>query len=107
MIVVQINTNPSRRQLNQFGFIWMGFVAFFGVIALFRFNSSGLARDLWAAAIVVPVIGWLVPKLLAAGLPRHVPVGWADRLRGFARGIGGSLTPGSDADWRRKKTVRI
>ena len=64
MSVVQINTNPSRRQLNQFGFIWLGFIALFGVIAYFKFDSPGVARGLWAAAVMVPILGWLVPAFM-------------------------------------------
>jgi len=64
MSVVQINRNPSRRQLNQFGFIWLGFLAFFGVIAYFKFDSPIVARWLWVAAIVVPVLGWPVPAFM-------------------------------------------
>ena len=26
MSIVRINRDPSRRQLNQFGFVWLGFV---------------------------------------------------------------------------------
>ena len=64
MSVVQINTNPTRRELNQFGFIWLGFLAFFGVIAYFKFGSPLVARWLWVAAVVVPILGWLVPAFM-------------------------------------------
>jgi hypothetical protein len=64
MSIVQINRDPSRRQLNQFGFVWLGFVVLFGVIAWFKLGSPGLARGLWLAAVVVPVIGWLVPVFM-------------------------------------------
>ena len=64
MSIVQINTNPTRRQLNQFGFIWLGFVALIGVIAYFKFHSPGAARWLWVAAVAVPVVGWLVPAFM-------------------------------------------
>ncbi len=64
MSVVQINTNPTRRELNQFGFIWLGFLAFFGVVAHFKFGSPLVARWLWVAAVVVPIIGWLVPAFM-------------------------------------------
>ena len=64
MSVVQINTNPTRRELNQFGFIWLGFLALFGVIAYFKFNSPQAARWLWVAAVLVPIIGWLVPAFM-------------------------------------------
>jgi hypothetical protein len=62
--VVQINTDPTRRQLNQFGFIWMGFVAFFGAIAFFKFHNPSLARGLWVAAVVVPIVGWIFPRFM-------------------------------------------
>ena len=64
MSIVQINRDPSRRQLNQFGFVWLGFVALFGVIAWFKLGSPGLARGLWLAAVLVPVVGWSVPAFM-------------------------------------------
>lgn len=64
MSVVQINRNPSRQQLNQFGFIWLGFLALFGVIAQFKFDNPEVARLLWIAAVVVPVVGWILPKFM-------------------------------------------
>ena len=64
MSVVQINTNPTRRELNQFGFIWLGFLAFFGVVAYFKFGSPLVARWLWVAAVVVPILGWLMPAFM-------------------------------------------
>ena len=64
MSIVQINRNPSRRQLNQFGFVWLGFLVLFGVIAFFKFDNPGVARWLWLAAVVVPVLGWLVPAFM-------------------------------------------
>ena len=64
MSVVQINTNPTRRQLNQFGCIWLGFLALFGVIASFKFHNPALARWLWIAAVVVPIVGWVVPAFM-------------------------------------------
>ena len=64
MSVVQINKNPTRRELNQFGFIWLGFLALFGVIAYFKFGSPLAARWLWVAAVVVPIAGWLVSAFM-------------------------------------------
>ena len=64
MSVVHINTNPSRRQLNQFGFIWLGFLLLFGGVAFFKFDSPQVARWLWVAAVVVPIVGWLVPAFM-------------------------------------------
>jgi hypothetical protein len=64
MSVVQINRNPGPRDLRQFGWIWMAFVAFFGVIAWFKFHNPSLARGLWVAAIVVPLVGWAAPSFM-------------------------------------------
>jgi len=64
MSVVQVNRHPTRKQLQQFGFIWMGFVALFGLIALFKFHDPWLARGLWLAAVVVPAIGWAFPRFM-------------------------------------------
>jgi len=64
MSIVQVNTNPTSRQLNQFGFIWLGFLTLFGAIALFKLNEPMVARVLWVLAVVVPVVGWLVPAFM-------------------------------------------
>jgi hypothetical protein len=64
MSIVQINTDPTRKQLNQFGFIWLGFLALFGVIAFLKLDAPTLAKVLWVLAVVVPVVGWLVPSFM-------------------------------------------
>jgi len=42
----------------------MGFVAFFGLIAEFKFHLPWLARTLWPAAVLVPLIGWVFPRFM-------------------------------------------
>jgi len=64
MALIEINRNPTRKELNQFGFIWLGFLTLFGVIARFKLGEPALALGLWVAAVVVPVIGWLVPTFM-------------------------------------------
>lgn len=71
MALITVNTNPSKRELRQFGFIWLGFLAFFGGVAWLKFGNQTLATGLWAAALVVPLIGWFVPaitKLVFVGM---------------------------------------
>lgn len=71
MSVVQINRDPTPKQLNQFGFIWLGFLILFGLIAWFKLDNQTLAKVLWVLSVVVPVIGWLVPvfmKLVFVGM---------------------------------------
>ncbi len=64
MAVIEINRNPSRKELNQFGFIWLGFLILFGLLAWFKLESHTAATVIWLLAIVVPVIGWLVPAFM-------------------------------------------
>jgi len=64
MSIIRINRHPTAKQLNQFGFIWLGFVAFFGAMAWFKFHQPAVATGLWIAAVVVPVIGWLFPAVM-------------------------------------------
>ena len=64
MSVVQINRNPNSRQLKHFGWIWMSFVAVFGLVAWLKFDNMAVARGLWMAAVVVPLLGWAVPAIM-------------------------------------------
>jgi hypothetical protein len=80
MTMIEINRHPTKRQLRQFGFIWLGFLTLFGFVALSVLENSGLARLLWAVAVVVPLVGWFVPafmRLVFVGMS-HIawPVGF-------------------------------
>lgn len=66
MAVIEINRHPTRSQLNQFGFIWLGFLVLFGAIARFKLGAPTAALVLWVAAVVVPVVGWLIPPVMRA-----------------------------------------
>ncbi len=64
MSLISINRNPSLKQLNQFGFVWLGFVALFGAVAWFKLGAHAAAAALWIAAVIVPLVGWLVPGFM-------------------------------------------
>ncbi len=64
MSLVTVNRHPTRRQLNQFGFIWLGFMAFFGAMAWFKFSAPPVAVVLGMSAVVIPVIGWVFPAFM-------------------------------------------
>jgi len=71
MSVIQVNTDPTRRQLNQFGLIWLVFFTIMAAVLWFKLHSLALSAGLGAAAVVVPVIGWAVPgfmKLVFLGM---------------------------------------
>ena len=64
MSLVRVNRHPSRKQLNQFGFIWLVFIACFGGIVWFKLSAPIAAAAVWAAAVIVPVIGWIFPAFM-------------------------------------------
>jgi hypothetical protein len=64
MAVIQINTNPTRRQLNLFGVIWLVFFAAVGTVLRLKGHPPVVSTLLWSVAGVVPVIGWLVPAFM-------------------------------------------
>lgn len=71
MSLIPLERNPSRRQLNTFGVVWLAAFAVFGGLALAR-GSLPWTAVLWSAAILVPGVGCFVPALL-----RGVYVGMA------------------------------
>jgi Saxitoxin biosynthesis operon protein SxtJ/Family of unknown function (DUF5989) len=72
MALLEINWKPSRRELRQFGCIWLPlFFAIMGWLVYSRtaYPAGGMA--LWALAAVSVLAGWLAPDRL-----RLVFVGW-------------------------------
>lgn len=71
MAMMEINWNPSRKELRQFGFLCL---VFFGGLAAWYWNKNGvtLAVELLsAAALIGGVLGAVAPQLL-----KYVFVGW-------------------------------
>lgn len=71
MALVQINRNPSRRDLAWFGVL---FAAFFGLLGFFAWRKSGFggaAPVLWGIGVAVPAIYYAIP-----GIRRPIYVGW-------------------------------
>ncbi|HYW79699.1 MAG TPA: SxtJ family membrane protein, partial [Thermoguttaceae bacterium] len=64
MNLVRINKNPSRRDLTIFGLIWLVFYGVVGGIVWGKSGSTTAATVIWALAVGVPVVGWLVPSLM-------------------------------------------
>ena len=62
MGMIRIDRNPARRQLNLFGALWLLALGLLGCIAFGRGGPMQIA--VWAAAIVVPAVGWLAPKFM-------------------------------------------
>ena len=81
MALIEINTNPSRRQLAVFGAAWLVLLAAVGAVVYLRTGSLIAAGILWAAAVVVPGVGWIVPAFMrivyVALAYAAFPIGWA------------------------------
>lgn len=72
MALVEINWDPSRRDLRQFAGIW--FPLFFLLVGGYvyqRTGAWGLALAVWASALVVSIAAYCVPALA-----RWIFVGW-------------------------------
>ena len=64
MSLIRINKNPSRRELAVFGLIWLVFFGIVGAIVWSKSDLATAASIIWAVAVVVPVVGWMVPSLM-------------------------------------------
>ena len=64
MAVIEVNRNPSRRELNLFGFIWMGFFLVVAGGLWLKLHASLVTVALAALAVAVPVFGWAVPAFM-------------------------------------------
>ncbi len=64
MRLIQIDHNPSHRQLNVFGVSWLVFFGVVGGIVLKSGGSVLVATVIWGLAGAVPVIGWTVPAFM-------------------------------------------
>ena len=64
MGMIDVNRNPSRRQLNQFGLIWLVFFAAVAAVMWFKLHSLVVTGTLACLAAVVPAVGWAVPAFM-------------------------------------------
>ena len=62
MAVIEVNRNPSRRELNLFGFIWLVFFLLIAGGLWLKLHSPLVPAALAATAVLVPVLGWAVPS---------------------------------------------
>jgi hypothetical protein len=64
MKLIQIDHNPSTRQLNVFGLIWLLFFATVGGVLLNGGSSVLVAALVWGVSVLVPAVGWIVPEFM-------------------------------------------
>lgn len=71
MGLIEINKNPSLRELRWFGVILLAFVGFVGVVLRFQFGLDTAAMAVWIAGGALAVAVLLVPPLR-----KPVYIGW-------------------------------
>ena len=64
MGVIDVNTDPSTRQLRQFGLLWLFFLGLLGAFSWFKAGLPPMAVVLWILAVAVPAVGWFSPRFL-------------------------------------------
>jgi hypothetical protein len=72
MALIDINRNPTLRELRQFAGIWFpAFFALVGGIVWYKSGSLLAASIIWIVALAVSVLGYFLP-----GFMRWIFVGW-------------------------------
>ena len=125
---MRIDTNPTRRQLRQFAFLWLAFCAWVGWSLRRRGVDAPWPQAVWAAGAVITAaglvsvafmrrvyvgmmyatfpIGWVVTRVLLTAIYFGVftPIGLALRLAGRDP-MSRRLDPAATTYWiRRKRT---
>ena len=79
MALLDVNWNPSRRELKQFALLWIGFFALIGVYLLWARESLGAAAACWVVA-TLGIVGYLLPGILRPvyilWMALALPIGW-------------------------------
>ena len=64
MSLIRINHDPSRKDLNVFGAIWLVFFSVVASLVWKRTGNSTAATCVLAGAIAIPVVGWVLPRFM-------------------------------------------
>ena len=79
MAMIDVNWNPSRKELRQFAGIWLVFFSLLGAWWWVD-GSQTVARWMWVAAAVVGTIGLAVPvsvkPIYVGWMALAFPIGW-------------------------------
>lgn len=60
-IYSELNKNPSKRDLVQFGLIFLGGMGIIGALQKFYWHNDAIAQNLWIAGAVVMVLSLIPP----------------------------------------------
>ena len=81
MAMIDINWNPSTRELRQFAGLWLpGFLILVGGLVWYKSGSLPIMATIWSVGFVVCLIGYLIPsfmRLIFVGwMVAAYPIGW-------------------------------
>ncbi|MCA9708375.1 MAG: hypothetical protein KDK70_21175 [Myxococcales bacterium] len=80
MAVIEINKNPSKRELAWFGLMFLAFFGLIGALAWWRWEAQTAAYGLWGGAAGLAVLYYAVPALqkpiYLGWLYAAYPIGW-------------------------------
>jgi len=79
MALLDVNWNPSRRELRQFALLWIGFFGLIGAYSLWGHDSLRAATAFWAVA-AAGLVGYLRPGVFRPvyllWMALALPIGW-------------------------------
>jgi hypothetical protein len=80
MAVIEINRDPTPRELRWFGVLFAIFFAIVGVIAIWRFSAPRAAVGIWSVAGVIVLVYAVAPPvrrpLYLGWMYAAFPIGW-------------------------------
>lgn len=79
--MIEINRNPSIRQLRQFGALWFpAFGALVGFLLYRRLDNPAAAFAVWGVAAVITLVGLVSPRFMrlvyVGMMTLTFPIGW-------------------------------
>ena len=80
MAMIEIKSDPSRRELNWFGLLMALFFAIVGAILLWQFDAQATAFVLWIVAAALTILYYVIPPIrrpmYLAWMYAAFPLGW-------------------------------
>lgn len=80
MAVIEINKNPSPKELAWFGVMFLAFFSLIGGVVWWRFEAQATAYTLWAVAAAIVAVYYVVPAaqkpIYLGWLYAAFPIGW-------------------------------
>lgn len=80
MAIIEINTDPSKKELRWFGVMLVVFVLAVGALVRWQFDAPAAAQRIWIAGGVLSMVYVVVPPLrrwiLVGWIYAAFPIGW-------------------------------